>query len=489
MMEATLVYPHQLYKDISHIHGVVFLVEDELFFRQYNFHQQKLVLHRASMKCYAKRLKAARLEVEYIGAQESGAKTAELFKLLSTRKVTMVHYTDPTDYLLQRRIERYALLHNIALQKYESPNFICSAAYVHKYFGSGKKYFLASFYEAQRKRLNILMDGPQPIGGKWSYDSENRKKLPKSFTTLPDIPFFHHPEIEEAKMYVTEYFGRNFGDTTRFRYPVNHEQAEEALDHFLQYRFEYFGAYQDAMIAGGDFLFHSVLSSALNIGLLSPLDVINRAIAYAGKHRIPLNSLEGFIRQVLGWREYIRAVYIREGVKQRTTNFMHFNRRIPSSFYSGQTTILPVDLVIGKLHATAYAHHIERLMVLGNFMLLCEFNPDEVYRWFMELFIDAYDWVMVPNVYGMSQFADGGLMSTKPYFSSSNYVCKMSDFRKGPWCQVWDGLFWRFMHLHRDVIAKNSRLSMLVTTLDKMSAERRNSLFSDADLFLRRIQR
>jgi deoxyribodipyrimidine photolyase-related protein len=225
----------------------------------------------------------------------------------------------------------------------------------------------------------------------------------------------------------------------------------------------------------------------LNIGLLTPQEIVDAAIRVGAKKNIPLNSLEGFIRQIVGWREFIRLVYEREGTKQRTTNYWQFKRKIPKTFWTGDTGIAPIDSTIKKILKTGYAHHIERLMVLGNFMLLCEFDPDEVHKWFMEMFIDAYDWVMVPNVYGMTQFADGGLMTTKPYISGSNYLMKMSDYEKGTWQPIWDGLFWRFMHVHRSFFLQNPRIGMLVKTFDKMSEEKRNAHLHAADNYLQSL--
>ena len=224
-----------------------------------------------------------------------------------------------------------------------------------------------------------------------------------------------------------------------FIYPTDHAGASLWLDEFLETRFEKFGSYEDAMVANEHYLHHSVLTPMLNIGLLSPQQIIDSALQISERKNIPLNSLEGFIRQIMGWREFIRIVYEREGSYQRTQNFWGFERKIPKSFWLGTTGILPVDNVIQKLLQTGYSHHIERLMVMGNFMLLCEFHPDDVYHWFMEMYVDAYDWVMVPNVYGMSQFSDGGLMTTKPYISGSHYLLKMSDYPKGVWIEIWDG--------------------------------------------------
>ncbi len=252
----------------------------------------------------------------------------------------------------------------------------------------------------------------------------------------------------------------------------------------MQHRFAKFGVYEDAMVKEQGMLYHSALSPMLNTGLLTPAQVVDKALDAAIKYDIPLNSLEGFIRQIVGWREYIRIVYEREGSLQRTKNYWGFTRKIPVSFWSGNTGIHPVDIVIKKVLQNGYTHHIERLMVMGNFMLLCEFDPDDVYRWFMEMYIDAYDWVMVPNTYGMTQFADGGLMMTKPYISGSNYLMKMGNWEKGPWQAIWDGLFWRFMHVHRKFFIQNPRLGMLVKSFDKMSESKQNEHLQHAENFL-----
>ena len=220
---------------------------------------------------------------------------------------------------------------------------------------------------------------------------------------------------------------------------------------------------------------------------MTPKYVIDKTLEFANKNDVPINSVEGFIRQIIGWREFIKGIYISKGEIERTTNFFKFRRKIPSSFYDGSTGIEPIDTTIKKILKTGYAHHIERLMVLGNFMLLCEFDPDEVYRWFMELFVDSYDWVMVPNVYGMSQFADGGIMSTKPYFSSSNYIKKMSNYKKSNWETLWDSLYWRFIEKNRDLFSKNIRMKFMVNMYDKMDQEKKSNIISVSEIFLKSI--
>jgi len=246
-----------------------------------------------------------------------------------------------------------------------------------------------------------------------------------------------------------------------------------------------FRTYEDAIAREETFLFHSILTPALNIGLLSPAGVMERTLVFHQRKNFPLNSLEGFVRQIIGWREFMRGIYTLEDVYQRRKNFWGFELKITASFYNGTTGIEPVDSTIRKIHERAYCHHIERLMALGSFMLLCEFHPDEVHRWFMELFIDAYGWVMVPNVYGMSQYANGGLITTKPYVCGSNYILKMSDHKKGDWLAVWDALFWRFIHVHRNMFANNPRMSMMVRQLEKMPQQKLQMQLAVADKFLK----
>ena len=289
-------------------------------------------------------------------------------------------------------------------------------------------------------------------------------------------------------MYVNKYFKTNNGQLNKdFIYPTDFDSAKSWYQQFLNNRFDEFGPYEDALLKEKSIINHSILSPIINSGLISPDYIVHKTLEYYQKNNIRLNSCEGFIRQIIGWREFIRGVYLCKGVEERTKNFWGFKRKIPSSFYDGTTGIEPVDDTIKKINSSAYANHIERLMIIGNFMLLCEFDPDEVYRWFMELFIDAYDWVMVPNVYGMSQFADGGLMSTKPYISSSNYILKMSDYKKGYWCKIWDGLFWNFMDKQRAFFIKNPRMRMLISSFDKMDISKRETHLITADNFLKNL--
>ncbi len=334
----------------------------------------------------------------------------------------------------------------------------------------------------------MLDESGNPAGGKWTSDTENRKKYPRE-KTPPAIHFpLSSPLWEEAVQYVEKNFNNNPGELSKNPlYPMDFKSAQTWFQQFLEYRFYDFGAYEDAIVRNEPFLHHSVLSPLLNVGLLLPGKLLEQSLAFAEKENIPINSTEGFVRQIMGWREFIRGMYESRGSRSRTLNFWGFDRKIPQSFYSATTGIDPVDQTIREVLKTGYCHHIERLMILGNFMLLCEFDPDEVYRWFMELFIDAYDWVMVPNVYGMSQFADGGLFATKPYIGGSNYIRKMSDYSGGDWEAVWDGLFWRFIDQHRDFFKSNPRLSMMYHTYNRMSEEKRITHLQNAKEFLNKL--
>lgn len=487
----TIIFPHQLFQHHPALTQgrIVYLVEEWLFFRQYTFHKQKLVFHRASMKFYESWLQENGFTVNYIETTVPENDIRQLVEKLAKQHVSDIHIAAVADDWLLKRIEEACTKHKIKLQIYDSPAFINTPHTVEDYFNKKKKYFQTDFYTWQRSRRNILLDKDgKPLGGKWTYDAENRQKFPKK----EKVPAIQLPAenkfVSEARQYVEQHFPHNYGDiNSPGLFAVTFSDAENWLDDFLTNRFEKFGIYEDAIVAEEAILHHSVLTPMLNTGLLQPQQILDKALAAGKEFNIPLNSLEGFIRQIMGWREFIHIVYAREGSRQRSTNYWKFKRKIPQSFWTGTTGIDPIDITIKKVLQTGYCHHIERLMVLGNFMLLCEFDPDEVYRWFMEMFIDSYDWVMVPNVYGMSQFADGGLMTTKPYISGSNYLMKMSDYAKGDWQPVWDGLFWRFMHVHRNFFLSNPRLGMLVNSFDKMPPEKQQLHLNNAENYLQNL--
>lgn len=486
MTRAALIYPHQLFAEHPALKGVTraVLIEEPLLFAQYRFHRQKLILHRATMMRFAERLRLQGVKVHYVTADQV-SDTAAVASLLKSMRVRSVQYVDPCDDWLSARLTAALQAHAIEWTVLDDPHFLTPDSVIRDFTAGKTRLFFTKFYIAQRHRLGLLIekDG-EPVGGQWSFDPDNRKRLPKGTR----VPVLRQPQedgsVREAQQYVRQHFPRAIGSDAEFGYPTDHGAAAAWLDDFVRQRLTSFGDYEDAISQKHQVLFHSVLTPMLNIGLLAPRQVIDAALAQAGQ--VPLNSLEGFVRQVIGWREFIRLVYRTHGRRQRSRNFWGFTREIPAAFYEGSTGIGPVDHVIRQVLRTGYCHHIERLMILGNFLLLCDIHPDAVYRWFMEMFIDAYDWVMVPNVYGMSQYADGGLMTTKPYISGSSYVLKMSDFKKGPWSAVWDALYWRFVDRHVDLFAGNPRLAVMVS-MKKQLGDRMREHHRIADEFLVRL--
>jgi deoxyribodipyrimidine photolyase-related protein len=344
---------------------------------------------------------------------------------------------------------------------------------------------MANFYQQGRKKFNILLDENQkPAGGKWSFDQENRKKIPAR-TVIPEIP---KPNLskyhDEICTLINKHFDEHPGFLDNPWFPVTRKEANEQFLDFIRNRMINFGVYEDAMLEGQNFLFHSCISASMNIGLLSPKNILEILLESADEFQIPMNSLEGFIRQVLGWREFIRGIYQEKGDFQLNSNYWGHTGKLTDSWYEASTGILPLDDSIKTALQDGYNHHIPRLMVISNLMNLCEIDPKEIYRWFMEMYIDSSDWVMVPNVFGMATYSDGGLMSTKPYTCGSNYFLKMSNYKRGDWCDTVDGLYWRFIEKNRSFYQSNPRLSLQATFLDRLSPERKDLIFDRAETFI-----
>ncbi|MBI2774605.1 cryptochrome/photolyase family protein [Candidatus Dependentiae bacterium] len=464
-----LIFPHQLFENHELLESdyPIFLWEAPRYFTDFSFHKQKLIFHHASMNYYHDFLKSQKKTVHYCTFDES------IWKLLRQHKISHISYIDPVDTPFESSLKKMLQKENISFESHQTPAFLTPMDIIKKTFDKKDKTFrMQPFYIAQRKRLNILIKNGEPLGGAWNLDTENRKKIPVSVS----IPAIWQPKINayvsRAKKYVEKKFANNPGDTDSFCYPITHDDAKKWLDDFLKKRFKHFGDYQDAINYETPFLFHSILSPLLNAGLLIPEYVIKKATAYGEKHNLEFNNIEGFIRQIIGWREYVRGIYTIHGNTQRKSNFFKNKKKLGKDWWSATTGIAPIDQTIEKVLAYSFAHHIERLMILGNYMLLSEIEPNEVYNWFMELFIDSYDWVMVPNVFGMSQFADGGLMMTKPYISSSNYIRSMStNFKKAEWCQFWDAKYWYFLHKNRTFLSKNPRMALVYQQYYRLKPE------------------
>ncbi|WP_130176471.1 cryptochrome/photolyase family protein [Cryobacterium sp. SO1] len=490
-----LVLPHQLFEQHFEASGdtVFVLIEHDLLFRQYRFHSHKLVLHRASLARFAGRLREQGYEVVELQTDVARSSRDQLAEFVESRDPARVTWFDVVDDWLERDLFAgladggYRMRPDDVL---ETPNFLTDRAQIDDWFAhNGSR--MQDFYGWQRRRLGILVDDGKPVGGKWSFDAENRKKLPRGYTApvvgrFASHPVLHQagafdldalmgdtdhtpvpPEVDRAIAWVNTEFPDAPGDPHLFAWPTSADEARAHLQEFVRERLHDFGPYEDAISSTHPFINHGLLTAALNIGLLDPRDVV-QAVLDGADDDTPLASVEGFVRQVIGWREYMRATYRTSGRRMRTSNRLDHQRALGDGWWDATTGLAPVDLVISRVLDTGYAHHIERLMVLGNAMALLRIRPDAVHEWFMEMFIDAYDWVMVPNVYAMSQFAAGDEITTKPYVSGSNYLRKMSDLPPGEWMPDWDGLYWTFIDDHRAVFAANPRTRMVVSLLGNM---------------------
>lgn len=465
MNAISLILPTHLFSDNPCLDKTrrVIVYEAPRYFSDFNFHPYKLIFHRSSMQSYEDLLEKKGHKVEYISQDQ------DIFGYLLKHKITHIHMIDPVDTPFEKMFFNRCAHYGITLIIYTSPAFLLSRKDIEEYFSSKEKFHLAGFYQHQRKKFSLLIDNGKPYGGKWSFDPENRRPLPKNEAiTMPWQPKATQYSRDAAYALSGKY-NRSI-NLNNFFYATTHQSAEKTLEDFLEKRFKKFGPYQDAINTNMTFGYHSVISPLLNTGLLTPDHVIKKSIDYALHEKVPLNSLEGFVRQIVGWREFVRAVY-HIFPEQRDHNFFNHTAQLTEHWWRGDTGLEPVDYVIKKVHTFAYAHHIERLMVMGNCMLLCQIDPHAVYRWFMEFFIDAYDWVMVPNVYGMSQYADGGKMVTKPYISGSAYILRMSNFKRDTWCTLWNALYWSFVHKHQRFFLENPRLRMTTLYLKKVPAD------------------
>lgn len=493
MNEVTIIYPDQLYPRHPGIKKdrCVYIIEDPIFFYGVSgdlvLHKKKILFHKLTIRDYASRLSKDGYAVKILGHDECSKKDF-YSNFFSTNKIDKAVLCRLNNHELEKKLDSKSRDSGIRIEYLDSPGFFLSRKEITALLGQKDHYSLTSIYIKIRKKTGILIEKEKPAGGKWSFDTKNRKKLPRDIS-IPEIPKvrINKKDLDDAIRVIDRDFSGGYGDYNGMVFPVDSRAAEVWLQDFLANRFELFGPYQDAISRNGDFLFHSLLSPLLNTGILTPRKVVDKVIEYSKDNRIPINSLEGFIRQVIGWREFIRGVYLIKGDQQKKLNTFGNTSRITRAFYKATTGIKPVDDVIDRTIKNSYAHHIERLMVIGNFMMLCEIAPTDIYRWFSELFIDAYDWVMIPNVFGLSQYADGGLMSTKPYISSSNYILKMSDYGKSHWSGIWDSLFWRFVYRKKQLLEDNPRMKFVLYNLDRMDEDLLRKHLDKADGFLEKL--
>lgn len=449
-----------------------FMAEDRGLCTHFKYHKHKLIFFLSAMRHHAKDLRAKGYPLHYEKLSTDQASFFErLEKFLKASKTTQLTSFEIEDKFFRHGLAELCRKNNLKWEVLPSPLFLTGREEFARYLEKNRP-FMKTFYEGQRKARGILVTGGKPVGGKWSFDSENRKKLPKGFSPAPLPDFRPDTIVEEVKELVDGEFGDHPGESESFWLGVQRSQARYALDRFLEDRLEGFGPYQDAISSSHPFVCHSVLSPYINSGLLTPEEVLDKVLAVTHP---PLASLEGFVRQVLGWREFVRGIYEHYSEREDEENFWGHHAKLTSHWWEGTTGIPPLDDAIKKATRYGYTHHIERLMVVGNLMLLCEVDPREVHRWFMEMHVDSADWVMGPNVYGMSQFSDGGIFATKPYICGSNYYRKMSDYPKGEWCDEVDGLYWRFIGKHREFYAGNPRMGMMANLYEKMAPKKKEA--------------
>lgn len=468
--------------------SLFYLAEDGGLCRHYRYHQQKIWLFLSSMRHHAAALAQdyplvyRRLSAENL-AESYPAHLGALLDQHPEIKVIETYFIE--DRFFRESIENFCAQRELELKMVDSPKFLFPLEDFDQYLAEHKKPFLKNYYQRQRQALGVLLDHQgQPYGGRWSFDEENRKKLPKKL----EPPRIFRPERDAIDQEVLDLTQKLFGDHPgSLEAPIwatRREDALKVLAQFIDERFADFGPYEDAIEAEQVFLFHSTLSPYLNMGLITPREVLKAALAHFEKEETHYPSLEGFVRQIIGWREFLRGIYHRKDLAQ---NYFGHQRRLKDCWYRGNTGIPPLDDSIKKAQRHGYTHHIERLMVLGNIMLMAEVHPDEVYRWFMEMYVDSADWVMAPNVYGMSQYAAGGLFATKPYISGSNYLRKMSHYPSGDWCDIVDGLYWRFIDRHRDTFASNHRMGMMLATLKRMDEQKKKRIFEAAEAWINEV--
>lgn len=465
-------------------------------------HRKKLAFLFSAMRHHAEALRQDGWMVDYVRLDDpknTGSFTGELRRALARHDASRVVLTEPGEWRVFEMAGRWPDSFPARVEIVDDSRFLCSRAEFLEWAKDRRQLRMEYFYREMRKKTGLLMDGTEPAGGRWNLDAENRK--PAGRDLLMPQPLWVDPDATTRDVIgmVARLFPERFGTLEPFGYAVTQADAERALDLFIETALSGFGTYQDAMLSGERFLYHSVLSAYLNAGLLDPLDMCRRAETAWREGSVPLNAAEGFIRQVIGWREYVRGIYWMEMPGYAEKNFLDATRPLPAFYWSTDTDMACVREVVTQTRETAYAHHIQRLMVTGNFALLAGVEPRQVHEWYLAVYADAFEWVELPNTLGMSQFADGGLLGSKPYAASGNYINKMSDYcgncrydvkdRTGPDACPFNPLYWDFLVRNRKSLGRNPRLAQAYRNWDRMSAEARTAYLDRAQDVLVRLEK
>ena len=469
---------------------MVEVVEEATYVRH---HKKKIAFLFSAMRHFAEELRAAGWTVDYVRLDQpesTGSFRGEVERAVDRLAADRIVVTEPGEWRVLESMQTWAETFARPVDILEDSRYIATREAVQAWASGRKQLRMEYFYREMRRNTGLLMEGDQPAGGKWNYDSENRKPA-KADLSMP-APLRTPPDdiTKDVLALVSDRFNDHFGDLEPFWFGVTRAQAQAALDYFIDNALANFGDYQDAMLEGEKFLYHSLLSLYLNAGLLDPLEICQRAEqAYRGG-LAPLNAAEGFIRQIIGWREYVRGIYWLKMPGYVDLNFFENKRDLPEFYWTAETEMACMKAAISQTKEAAYAHHIQRLMVTGNFALLAGIDPKQVHEWYLAVYADAYEWVELPNTLGMSQFADGGVLGSKPYAASGNYINKMSDHCKhcsydvkqktGPQACPFNPLYWDFLHRNRDRLNGNPRMAQMYRTWDRMSDDKKADYLDSA---------
>ncbi len=486
--------------DIDRENDVVLMCEVMEEATYVKHHKKKIAFIFAAMRHFGRELEKEGIAVRYVRLDDSGnagSFTGEIRRATEIVRPDRIVVTEPGEYRVLEAMKTWDTAFGLPVEIRSDTRFLCSIEEFKDWANGRKALRMEFFYREMRRKHDLLMDGDQPEGGRWNYDSQNRKPhsgalfIPKPHTTEPDAMTREVMELVDAR------FSGHFGDLEPFYFAVKREQALKVLENFIHERLPYFGDFQDAMLEGQPWMYHAHISFYLNCGLLNPLEVVRAAERAYREGCVPLNAAEGFIRQIIGWREYVRGIYWLQMPGYAEQNALNATRALPWFYWSGETDLNCLKQCIGETRANAYAHHIQRLMVLGNFALLAGLDPKQVNEWYLVVYADAYEWVELPNVSGMILFADNGYLGSKPYAAGGAYINKMSDYcencaydvkvKTGPKACPFNYLYWNFMIENEARLRKNPRLSVAYSTLNKMQEEKRSSIRRDAENFLKKL--
>lgn len=472
-MNISLIFGTQLHYDHPALTDpavdAIVMIEAQDLCKKLPYHKHKLIFILSAMRHFAEHAKPTGKKILYRDIATTPNFLLALRSIVQEYNVTTLSFMQPADKSTQNKLQKFCLDNNLTNIAYPSQLFITPSNDLKTWFEENPRLNMEQFYRWQRKRTGYLMYDEKPVGNQWNFDEENRKPLPKNHNSIPSVPTIRHSVItKEVIKTVDSLFSNHPGNSENFWLPTTHKEANGWLSDFIKKRLSLFGTYEDAIDTHEPFLYHSILSPLLNCGLLSVKECVERAIDAYDRGGAPLHSVEGFVRQIIGWREYMYGMY-KQMDNFKTMNYFKCNKELEEWWYASDAKEhkqlpLPVRLALKRTHTYSYNHHIERLMVLGNWFLLNNYHPLSVYTWFSAMYVDAYEWVMVPNVIGMSQFADGGKVATKPYISGGNYLKKM-----GRWenidntdLQQFTDLYWKFLEKHYDKLKSNYRMNIVL---------------------------